>query len=62
MTIRDFNALNTISAPMHLDVVESVDDFDGKSPAGETVHFGIDGVMYEIDLSAKKEVHPRPGS
>ena len=34
-------------------IVELVDDFDGKSPAGETVHFGIDGVMYELDLSAK---------
>lgn len=34
-------------------IVELVDDYDGKSVADETVYFGIDGVEYEIDLSAK---------
>ncbi|MGW0359268.1 histone-like nucleoid-structuring protein Lsr2 [Nocardia nova] len=34
-------------------IVELVDDYDGKSKADETVHFGIDGVEYEIDLSIK---------
>jgi hypothetical protein len=33
-------------------VVSLIDDFDGK-PADETVQFGLDGVSYEIDLSAK---------
>ncbi|MBF6543394.1 histone-like nucleoid-structuring protein Lsr2 [Nocardia brasiliensis] len=33
--------------------VELVDDFDGESTAEDTVRFGIDGVDYEIDLSAK---------
>lgn len=33
--------------------VELVDDLDGKSPADESVEFGIDGVNYEIDLSKK---------
>ncbi|MCX0275170.1 Lsr2 family protein [Nocardia zapadnayensis] len=28
-----------------------VDDLDGKSVAAETVSFGVDGVMYEIELS-----------
>jgi hypothetical protein len=28
-----------------------VDDLDGYSPAEETVHFALDGVNYEIDLS-----------
>ncbi|MFI6362289.1 Lsr2 family protein [Nocardia sp. NPDC050630] len=32
-------------------VVTLVDDFDGKSPAEETVAFALDGVEYEIDLS-----------
>jgi hypothetical protein len=32
--------------------VELVDDIDGKS-AAETVAFGLDGVVYEIDLSKK---------
>jgi Lsr2 len=32
--------------------VSLIDDFDGKS-ADETVQFGLDGVRYEIDLSAK---------
>ncbi|WP_227981283.1 histone-like nucleoid-structuring protein Lsr2 [Nocardia spumae] len=34
-------------------IVELVDDYDGKSKADETVHFGLDGVEYEIDLSTK---------
>ncbi|MGW5515347.1 histone-like nucleoid-structuring protein Lsr2 [Nocardia africana] len=33
--------------------VELIDDYDGKSKATETVAFGLDGVEYEIDLSAK---------
>jgi hypothetical protein len=33
--------------------VTLVDDFDGAGPADETVEFSIDGVSYEIDLSAK---------
>lgn len=33
--------------------VEFLDDIDG-SPAAETVRFGLDGTMYEIDLSAKR--------
>ncbi|RBO79532.1 histone-like nucleoid-structuring protein Lsr2 [Nocardia puris] len=34
-------------------IVELVDDFDGTSKAEETVSFSLDGVLYEIDLSAK---------
>lgn len=33
--------------------VTLVDDFDGEDAADETVEFSIDGVSYEIDLSAK---------
>ncbi len=33
--------------------VTLVDDFDGGGAADETVEFGLDGVSYEIDLSAK---------
>jgi hypothetical protein len=33
--------------------VTLVDDFEGDGPADETVEFSIDGVSYEIDLSAK---------
>ncbi len=33
--------------------VTLVDDFDGEGTADETVEFGLDGVSYEIDLSAK---------
>lgn len=33
-------------------VVTTVDDFDGESAADETIVFGLDGVTYEIDLSA----------
>ena len=33
-------------------LVSLIDDLDGK-PADETVQFGLDGVSYEIDLSAK---------
>ncbi|MFC8045355.1 Lsr2 family protein [Nocardia sp. NPDC057353] len=32
-------------------VVTVVDDYDGTSPATQTVTFGLDGVAYEIDLS-----------
>ncbi|GAA2116413.1 histone-like nucleoid-structuring protein Lsr2 [Actinomadura alba] len=35
----------------HRTVVELLDDIDGK-PAEETVTFSLDGVTYEIDLSA----------
>jgi hypothetical protein len=34
-------------------IVTLVDDFDGEGVADETVEFGLDGVSYEIDLSAK---------
>ena len=33
--------------------VTLVDDFDGEGAADETVEFALDGVTYEIDLSAK---------
>lgn len=33
--------------------VTLVDDFDGDGAADETVEFAIDGVNYEIDLTAK---------
>lgn len=33
--------------------VELLDDDDRQSPAAETVRFGLDGVTYEIDLSAR---------
>lgn len=33
--------------------VTLIDDFDGEGAADETVEFGLDGVTYEIDLSAK---------
>ena len=33
--------------------VTLVDDFDGEGAADETVEFSVDGVTYEIDLSAK---------
>ncbi|MGW6730142.1 histone-like nucleoid-structuring protein Lsr2 [Nocardia sp. NPDC055029] len=32
-------------------VVNIVDDIDGTTPATETVTFGVDGALYEIDLS-----------
>lgn len=32
-------------------VVTVIDDLDGESAAAETVSFGIDGVLYEIDLT-----------
>ncbi|MGN2638044.1 histone-like nucleoid-structuring protein Lsr2 [Nocardia takedensis] len=32
-------------------IVELVDDYDGESPAQETVSFALDSVAYEIDLS-----------
>ena len=31
----------------------NANDFDGEGAADETVEFGLDGVSYEIDLSAK---------
>lgn len=34
-------------------LVSLVDDLDGVSVADETIEFAIDGVAYEIDLSAK---------
>ncbi|MGI5218163.1 histone-like nucleoid-structuring protein Lsr2 [Nocardia sp. CA-290969] len=34
-------------------IVELVDDYDGTSPAEETVTLALDGVTYEIDLSAR---------
>jgi Lsr2 len=37
-----------------------IDDFDGK-PADETVQFALDGVRYEIDLSAKNAEKLREG-
>jgi len=33
--------------------VTLVDDFDGEGAADETVEFSLDGVSFEIDLSAK---------
>lgn len=36
-----------------------VDDFDGEGPADETVEFGLDGVSYEIDLSARNAARLR---
>ncbi len=40
-------------------VVTLVDDYDGKSPAEETVAFALDGVEYEIDLSTQNAGHLR---
>lgn len=34
-------------------VVTLIDDYDGTSPATETVSFALDGVSYEIDLSGR---------
>lgn len=34
-------------------IVELVDDYDGTSKAEETVTLALDGVTYEIDLSAR---------
>ncbi|WP_328394745.1 histone-like nucleoid-structuring protein Lsr2 [Nocardia sp. NBC_00416] len=34
-------------------IVELVDDYDGTSTAEETVTLALDGVTYEIDLSAR---------
>jgi len=34
------------------EVVELTDDLD-QSPASQTIHFGVEGVEYEIDLSEK---------
>ncbi|TQM32394.1 histone-like nucleoid-structuring protein Lsr2 [Nocardia bhagyanarayanae] len=40
-------------------VVTVVDDYDGRSPAVETVSFGMDGVGYEIDLSEENAARLR---
>ncbi|SIJ06018.1 Protein lsr2 precursor [Mycobacteroides abscessus subsp. bolletii] len=32
--------------------VRTVDDLDGEDPAAETVQFCLDGITYQIDLSA----------
>ncbi|WP_067904065.1 Lsr2 dimerization domain-containing protein [Nocardia vaccinii] len=39
--------------------VELIDDRDGVSVASETVVFGIDGDIYEIDLTDKNAVELR---
>jgi hypothetical protein len=39
-------------------IVELTDDFDGKK-ADETVTFSLDGITYEIDLSAKNAAELR---
>jgi len=33
-------------------IIKLIDDLDGESEAAETVEFALDGVGYEIDLSA----------
>ncbi|WP_460728076.1 histone-like nucleoid-structuring protein Lsr2 [Nocardia heshunensis] len=33
-------------------VVNFIDDLDGETEAAETISFGLDGVSYELDLSA----------
>lgn len=33
-------------------LIQLIDDLDGLSPADETVSFSLDGVNYEIDLTA----------
>ncbi|WP_431970558.1 histone-like nucleoid-structuring protein Lsr2 [Nocardia sp. bgisy134] len=40
-------------------VVTVIDDFDGRSPAVETVTFAVDGVGYEIDLSEENAARLR---
>lgn len=39
-------------------LVQHLDDLDG-TPAAETVEFGLDGVQYEIDLSARNAARLR---
>lgn len=34
-------------------IIKLIDDLDGESEAAETVEFGLDGVGYEIDLTAE---------
>lgn len=34
-------------------IITLIDDLDGESEAAETVEFGLDGVGYEIDLTAE---------
>jgi hypothetical protein len=41
--------------------VSLIDDVDGESIADETVEFAIDGVSYEIDLSAANAAKLRDG-
>ncbi|MGV9928347.1 histone-like nucleoid-structuring protein Lsr2 [Nocardia rhamnosiphila] len=42
-------------------VVTVIDDVDGVSAAAETVSFGIDGAVYEIDLSESNARELRAG-
>lgn len=42
-------------------LVKWVDDLDGESQADETVEFSIDGISYEIDLSASNASTLRTG-
>ncbi|MFI6315587.1 Lsr2 family protein [Nocardia fusca] len=42
-------------------VVTVIDDVDGVSAAAETVSFGIDGTIYEIDLSESNARELRAG-
>lgn len=39
--------------------VTLIDDVDGKAVADETVEFGIDGIGYQIDLSAENAAELR---
>ncbi|MBF6214572.1 Lsr2 family protein [Nocardia puris] len=41
--------------------VSLIDDVDGESTADETIEFAIDGVSYEIDLSAANAAKLRDG-
>ena len=41
--------------------VSLIDDVDGESIADETIEFAIDGVSYEIDLSAANAAKLRDG-
>ena len=50
---RDVLEKGSVRANGEESTVTLVDDFDGEGAADETVEFGLDGVSYEIDLSAK---------
>jgi hypothetical protein len=50
-SLTDFRNQATLT-PMRQTRVELIDDRDG-SAADETVDFGLDGITYQIDLSAK---------